>query len=144
NRNKLISACTDLMFRNTDFYSERLDDAIDKIENRVFIFEYNNILKNSAKTIIDAFSYISVSGLLTKEAVHKDWQYYDISYVFNKDGTIKLAQTKDFGWLNSDNVFEDNFKPFDLVIFVNKSNVSLVKEYLKANEDLTQYPIPAI
>ncbi|MEJ1222649.1 fibronectin type III domain-containing protein [Sediminicola sp. 1XM1-17] len=146
NRKELIVLFTKLILGATDFYEKRLSEAIDNIGDRIFVFEYNNFIKNIGIEILSNNIWTQIVDKLSDDAITKNLKIKDISYDFMADGTIRLKQTDDLGFSSSGVIFspDPDLKPFDLVLFTNKSNITLLKEYEQAIGYTGNIPLPAI
>ena len=146
NRKELITLFTKIVLGATDFYENRLNEAIDDIGQRIFVFEYNNFIKNSGIEILSNNIWVQIADKLSNDAITKNLKIKDISYDFMDNGTIHLEQTDDLGFSSSSTAFSPNpdLKPFDLVLFTNKSNITLLKEYEQAIGYTGNIPLPAI
>ncbi len=158
NRNELIVEFTKKIFDTPDLYDERLVEAVNDIENRTFIFEYTNFVGRALVELGNVASEAVTLGVLeTPLSNYYKTETIDKDFITDEDdaqfGKIKLIQKTQSGFrtieiegkdpFKIDYSNEDYFKPFDLIFFTNKSNLSSAKAYENgiAKKD---YPIPAI
>lgn len=158
NRKKLVVEFTKKIFDTPKLYDERLVESVKDIENRTFIFEYTNfvgrLLVELGNTTSEVLTYGALEAPLSE---YYQTETIDKKFITDKDdtnfGKIKLIQKTQSGFrtikikdkspFKVDYSNEDYFKPFDLIFFTNKSNLSSAKAYENeiAKKD---YPIPAM
>ncbi|WP_035334202.1 fibronectin type III domain-containing protein [Dokdonia sp. PRO95] len=144
NREKFISECTKLIYKDSQFFDTRLTSSIEDMENRLFIFEYSNFVKSLGIFIVQTAEATSVFDEISGVSINNEILHYDIDKEFLDTGKISLSQTLDSGWFTQQTSFtNDDLLPFDLVTFVNRSNLSLVKSYTENLKD-SSLPVPAI
>ncbi|SEE56461.1 Fibronectin type III domain-containing protein [Tenacibaculum sp. MAR_2010_89] len=140
NRLKLMGVLTEMMLNSKDFYDERLKEAYNNLGERVFILEYNNIYKSLGKTLLYDVAY----GEHWNKNFKDKQSSYDIDYDwFSDDLEISIRQHKQYGWYETDTNPAIKLKPFDLVVFINNSNLSNVKGLMR-NPRLTDVPLPSL
>jgi len=156
NRNTMIFQLTKRMYNTPTFYNDRLTDATNYIDDIVFEYEYTSF---TGKLLVEALS--TTYGGLGVFVTDKYFNTHTIKSEFINEepnfGTIKIQQvtTSGFSTIDEENIVDrsgnsiENFKPFDLVVLSNKSNLSNVAQYQSSvqrleGQKMEDFPIPAI
>ncbi|MDF1549177.1 MAG: polymorphic toxin-type HINT domain-containing protein, partial [Bacteroidales bacterium] len=140
NRGKLIGILTKMAMDDIDFYEERLKLLHENLGKRVFILEHINIYKAAGKSLL----YHIADEKIVGKYLSDNYSTYDINYDWlTETKQIEVQLIKEYGWYDIAANPSVKLRPFDLVQFVNRSNLSLVKDLLK-NPQFTDVPLPAI
>ncbi len=143
NRLKVISACAKICLQSQTIYSERLNDLVTKLDTRQFILEYQNIILRTLESLVVE----SVSYQMLGNDYFEEWtKDYDLEVEYQQqEGVFDVTQQLQQGLFTEEDLFTaEDLSPFDLVYFVNKTNLNLLKSFDTNNPDIKDLPVPAI
>ncbi|WP_108869405.1 fibronectin type III domain-containing protein [Aquimarina aquimarini] len=148
NRVRLITSFAALALQATDLYEERKQSLSEDIDGRIFVLEYRNIIKRTAIDAIEIIdkldSRVNLDFLIYSK-LYQEWtvKYNDIDVDYDPEtGTFVGVQQEKRSLYSGDEVFRSKkpLKPFDLVYFMNKSNIDVVKEVTGTSNTNTIMP----
>jgi hypothetical protein len=144
NRLKMVAHLTKMVLADQAFYNEKLTTAYENLGDRCFILEYNNFLIQLGKSLLHDNVIVNIVDAVSDNSITNSLKTYDVSYDWlPKENMVKVRQYQEQGFYEVSGSKPVTLGPFDLVFFINRSNLSAVKE-LMSDVKATDVPLPAI
>ncbi|WP_165872232.1 EndoU domain-containing protein [Tenacibaculum sp. M341] len=148
---KLVSILTEMTLKSGDFYEQRSIETNNDLGERTFVLDYNNFVVATGKSILYGNVFFQIADEASNNYLENSLETYDISYDWLKDeNKISLEQFQEVGFIPTNSSKPKKLRPFDLINFINVSNLSGVKDLdrnvqgIQQSAKLTDVPLPAI
>ncbi len=148
---KLVSILTEMTLKSGDFYEQRSIETNNDLGERTFVLDYNNFVVATGKSILYGNVFFQIADEASNNYLENSLETYDISYDWLKDeNKISLEQFQEVGFIPTNSSKPKKLRPFDLINFINVSNLSGVKDLdrsvqgIQQRAKLTDVPLPVI
>ncbi|MEM9918471.1 MAG: hypothetical protein AAF990_10270 [Bacteroidota bacterium] len=145
-RKELVLAMVDLFSKSQTVADQRFADYVSNFEERTFILDYQNVLKRMAVEIgNNASPLIIAANALGNNVGYQAFSYHSVDHTCDNDGEeITLTQSDKSGFRVLSEGPTVPLRPFDVISFHNKSNLSTLRGVVPPNGNANRSLVPAL